>query len=262
MDPIIDQVTVPPAPVPEPLTAGIVQAAYLRGLAAKVAANEPVTDREYERLAAWVEEDRARQPGPADRVAAEIAALQAAGRRVPVALLKAEREGRLLDLTAHIWRDAGAAAADLGVSVQTIRNWCQECEIPHQRVPIVKAILFRALWIREQERARDASTEADRKEQSLRIAERQARIDEKAKRHLLEAQDAAREVVQQLIGEVRSALVSALPGLLADQAPVPAGIDRMAWEGQIRRCVESSLAAFAHRIREAPEQTDYLEGQS
>lgn len=161
----------------------------------------------------------------------------------------------------HVWPDVAAAAQELGVSVQTVRNWCAELGVPAARTEIAKTDVYRGLWLRERERAaapETVGTEADQREQELRIAERQARIDERTARLTAVANDSARAGVIAAVRDLRGALLGQLPSRLADA--LAGDDDRIGWEGQARRVIGQQLtAACAALAPKAAQRVDPAE---
>lgn len=216
----------------------------LVNLAKRASEGKTLTDADWQRLNEF---QRGEKPDPLGDLTAEIgrqlAEAKAAGVKPSAALLKLGREAMLRDLAAHVWPDVPAAAKELGVSVQTVRNWCDELGIAANRTAISKAELYRGLWLRDRERAAAApaplGSEADQREQELRIAERQARIDERTQRLVAVANDAGRAGVIAAVRDLRTALLSQLPSLLGDA--LAKDQDRIAWEGVCRRTITAHL---------------------
>jgi hypothetical protein len=216
------------------LTADKVRQLALANLAKRASKGDRLSDEEWRRLDDY---HRAEKPDPVgDALAdlqAHVDAIKAKGKRPPAALVKLLREAALRDVDAHVWKDAGAAAKDLGVSVQSVRNWCDEMGIQHARQAIAKADLYRGLWQRAREQATDGRSSADDEEQALRIAERQAKLDERTGRLVQEANDAARQGLIRAVAAIRHTLTTPMPAAIADQLH---GVecDRLSFEAGIR----------------------------
>ncbi len=243
-------VTHPPvSQLPEIDTPATIESLALANLAARARDGKPLSDADWQRLA---QAKAAATPDPAaaalDQAIADLHRLQAeakqAGKAFPAPLAKLLRDLALRDVARHIWPDVAAAAAELAVSVQTVRNWCDESGIPSARCVIPKADLYRALWKRAQATApaaASAGTDADQREQELRMLERQARIDERTNRLIAQANDHGRAGLIAAVSDVRQAITNRLPSVLADA--LAKDTDRMTWEGQARRIIRDHLAA-------------------
>lgn len=216
----------------------------LANLAKRASEGKPLAEADWQRLREFERAEKPDQVGDlVVEVGRQLAEAKAAGVKPSPALLKFGREAMLRDLAAHVWPDVPAAAKELGVSVQTVRNWCDELGIAASRTAISKAELYRGLWLRDRERAATApaplGSEADQREQELRIAERQARIDERTQRLVAVANDAGRAGVIAAVRDLRGALLAQLPSLLGDA--LAKDEDRIAWEGVCRRTITSHL---------------------
>lgn len=219
---------------------------FLANLAKRAQAGERLSDSEWQRL----EESSAppAPPAPAHpyaELAAAIAAARAEGREIPRHLAQAAREAYLHERAGDLWPNAGAAAQEIGCSVQSIRNWQQEgCPIP-ARAAIPKAPVYRWLWQRADARA---STQAQRPEANpLDQAIKQARLDEKTGRLIAAADDHARQAVIRLANELRHRLVATLPGTIAEQI---AKLDRSAAELRTRELILAALTAHRQDVQE------------
>ena len=214
----------------------------LANLTARAQKGERLTPDEWARLDTLAAQTK---PDPlGDLLAAlqeQTALARASGGKPTSAALRLARLALLREQGAHVWPDAGSCAADLGVSVQTVRNWCDELGIPSARCPIPKADLYRALWQRDRQTtlAPAPQSDADQREQALRIAERQARLDERTGRLQAEAADAGRAAVIGLVSDLRTALTTRLPALLADVLATDQ--DRLGWESTARRIITDHL---------------------
>jgi hypothetical protein len=223
----------------------------LANLAKRASEGKPLAEADWQRLREF---ERAEKPDQVGDLAAEVgrqlAEAKAAGGKLPAALVKLGREALLRDIAAHVWPDVPAAAKELGVSVQTVRNWCDEMGIAANRTAISKAELYRGLWLRDRERAAAApaplGSEADQREQELRMIERQARIDERTGRLVAVANDAGRAGVIAAVRDLRGALLTQLPSLLGDA--LAKDQDRIAWEGICRRTITSHLETICADI--------------
>ena len=182
-------------------------------------------------------------------LSAQVEQMRAAGGKPTPALLRALRDASLREMGQHVWADAGAAAQELAVSVQTVRNWCDEAGIPAARAAIPKAALYRALWLRAQAQAEKpglGQSPAQQLETELRIQERQARIDERTGKTLAKALDRARAAVAGAIRDQRHALLNRLPALLAETLCTAA--DRLAWESSARRLIDHFTAQVSEEV--------------
>lgn len=220
------------------LTAADIRQLALANLEARAREGGKLSADDWARLEAF---EASARPDPVAEalgdLAEHVAAIKAKGSRPPASLVRLLRDAALARNTAACWADVAAAARELGVSVQTARNWCDELGIPANRAAISRADLYRALWLRERDKAAPGSaaiSPADAREQELRMAERQARIDARTRRLVAEANDAAKAGVIAAVRDVRSTLAARLPALLADHL---ASGDRLAWEGQARRLI-------------------------
>lgn len=235
----------PPSAV---LDAAAIRRLALAGLQKRAESGERLNDAEWKRLDELNQLDR---PDPLGDLLTEIQAKLAKGKagaaKLSPALLRLGREALLRDLAQHVWPDAAAAASEIGVSIQTIRNWCDELGLAN-RTAISKAELYRQLWHRAKDQAAAPSggTEADQREQALRIAERQARVDERTNRLVAIANDHGRAGVIGAVRDLRSALATRLPGLLADA--LATNQDRLVWEAQARRIIRSHLETLCAEL--------------
>jgi hypothetical protein len=242
-----DSTPIPPAT----LTAADVRAMALCNIAQRAQEGGRLSADDWARLESM---EAAERPDPLGAALADLEAhvelIRSSGSRPPAGVVRLLRDAALARAGDALWPDAGAAAQDLGVSVQTVRNWCEEAGIPAQRAAISRAALYRALWLRERERGASgpaAVSPADAAEQELRIAERQARVDERTGRLIAQAQDAARAAVIAAVREVREIAAARLPARLADQL-CSQDADRLAWEGRARRIVLDSLTAYCREL--------------
>lgn len=240
------------------LTAADIKRLALANLAQRAAKGDRLSPEEWARLESF---EAAERPDPLGALLADLTAqaeaLRAEGKRPTQALLKLAREALLREIGQHVWADVPAAAKELGVSVQTVRNWCDEAGIAHQRTAISRADLYRALYLRAAAAPAAASgsqqSEADAREQELRMLERQARIDERTQRLVLEANDAARSGLMAAVRDLRSGLAARLPAILADAFGIDT--DRLAWERRARQLILDHLPTICAALTDqAPDQ--------
>ena len=249
--------------MPPDLSADDIERLALANLGKRAQEGKPLSDSDWQRLKAA---QSAQRPDPLGEVLAEVtkahAEAKAAGKGVPAALVKLAREALQREQAAHAWPDAGAAAQELAVSVQTVRNWCDEAGIPHARTSIPRADLYRALWLRERQHTDQGGaapvSDAESREQELRIVERQARIDERTGRLIAQANDAGRAGVIAAVRDLRQALLGHLPRALADD--LAQGDDRLVWEGRAKRIVSTTLETLCAELvrKDNPCQTSIL----
>ena len=243
-----------------PTTPAEIRELALANLAARAAEGKALTDADWARLNALQADDQADPLGDLlGRIQASTEQLRAEGHRPTAAQLRLAREALLREIGAHVWPDVGAAAKELGVSVQTVRNWCDEAGITHKgNTAISRGDLYRALYQRLQsERIATGGkqpTDADAQEQHLRMLERQARIDERTGRHRDEALDLAREQIRAAVAALEHALATRLPAALAET--LAADADRIAWEGRARSCIVEHLPALLEDLLAAYQSTN------
>jgi len=181
---------------------------------------------------------QAERPNPiadlAKSLQAQLEETKAQGKKPSQALLKAAQEALKSAQGDTIWPDAASCAQELGVSVQTARNWLGELGIQSARTSISKIEVYRGLWIRERDsvgKTTSTNSEADDREQELRIAERQARVDERTQRLVAEANDAAKAGLITAVRNVRNVIL----GTLSE------GQDRLQFEGKARKIIADQL---------------------
>lgn len=221
---------------------------FLANLAKRAKAGDRLSEPEWTRL----EELAAPPPEPTPatpyaELTASIAELRAAGKPVPKHLAQAAREAWLTEQAELLWPTIGAAAGELGVSVQTVRNWQAEGAPIKVRTAISKAAVYRWLWQRAEDRLSAAAAKAT--SNPLDDAIKQARLDEKTGRLIAEADDRARQAVIRLAGELRHELIGTLPGRALDEI---ATLDRSSAEAHLRQML---LAVLDHH-RTHTEPTD------
>lgn len=188
----------------------------------------------------------------AKAVADLTAALQTAGHLTPALRKTLARLANPTGTAAEVWPNTDAAAADLGRSSQTVRNWCGEIGLPTKQIPKV-ALLLHA-W--EHHAKRKEVSEVDR----LKAIEAQTRIDERSGRITTEARDAARDATLRLARDLRDAWTAAAPEAIAAaivaaftdaigaQAPTPTPLQV---SGIIRRLTNEHLDRVAEDLRTA-----------
>jgi hypothetical protein len=189
---------------------------------------------------------QAERPNPiadlAKSLQAQLEETKAQGKKPSQALLKAAQEALKSAQGDTIWPDAASCAQELGVSVQTARNWLGELGIQSARTSISKIEVYRGLWIRERDsvgKTTSTNSEADDREQELRIAERQARVDERTQRLVAEANDAAKAGLITAVRNVRNVILGTLPSVIADA--LSEGQDRLQFEGKARKIIADQL---------------------
>ena len=189
---------------------------------------------------------QAERPNPiadlAKTLQAQLEETKAQGKKPSQALLKAAQEALKSAQGDTIWPDAASCAQELGVSVQTARNWLGELGIQSARTSISKIEVYRGLWIRERDsvgKTTSTNSEADDREQELRIAERQARVDERTQRLVAEANDAAKAGLITVVRNVRNVILGIIPSILADA--LSEGQDRLQFEGKARKIIADQL---------------------
>jgi hypothetical protein len=189
---------------------------------------------------------QAERPNPiadlAKSLQAQLEETKAQGKKPSQTLLKAAQEALKSAQGATIWTDAASCAQELGISVQTARNWLGELGIPSARTSISKIEVYRGLWIRERDsvgKTTSTNSEADDREQELRIAERQARVDERTQRLVAEANDAAKAGLITAVRNVRNVILGTLPSVIADA--LSEGQDRLQFEGKARKIIADQL---------------------
>ena len=189
---------------------------------------------------------QAERPNPiadlAKSLQAQLEENKAQGKKPSQALLKAAQEALKSAQGDTIWPDAASCAQELGVSVQTARNWLGELGIQSARTSISKIEVYRGLWIRERDtvgKTTSTNSEADDREQELRIAERQARVDERTQRLVAEANDAAKAGLITAVRNVRNVILGIIPSILADA--LSEGQDRLQFEGKARKIIADQL---------------------
>jgi len=150
------------------------------------------------------------EQGPAlSAVHEEVKALRAAGKAIPKRLVQAAREEWLADMATHVWADVGVAAKDLGVSVQTVRNWLDEAGITHQRTAIAKAEVYRWLWQREAAKRKHQTSDLDEQIKEVRLAQLRGTV-------IAQAREVARQATEALKDYLRDGLLSRGPTDLVD----------------------------------------------
>jgi hypothetical protein len=189
---------------------------------------------------------QAERPNPiadlAKSLQAQLEETKALGKKPSQALLKAAQEALKSAQGDTIWPDAASCAQELGVSGQTARNWLGELGIQSARTSISKIEVYRGLWIRERDsvgKTTSTNSEADDREQELRIAERQARVDERTQRLVAEANDAAKAGLITAVRNVRNVILGTLPSVIADA--FSEGQDRLQFEGKARKIIADQL---------------------
>ena len=215
----------------------------LANLAKKAGDGKSLSNEEWERLESF---ERKSKPNPiadlAKSLQAQLEETKAQGKKPSQALLKAAQEALKSAQGDTIWTDAASCAQELGVSVQTARNWLGELGIQSARTSISKIEVYRGLWIRERDsvgKTTSTNSEADDREQELRIAERQARVDERTQRLVAEANDAAKSGLITAVRNVRNVILGIIPSILADA--LSEGQDRLQFEGKARKIIADQL---------------------
>lgn len=234
-------------PTPPQLSPNQVRELALANLRAKAQAGQNLSEADWKRLAEIEGEGKANPlaDGLAD-LSGHVEAIKAKGGKPPLPLVRLLRDAALAGSEAHLWPDVPAAARDLDVSVQTVRNWCDEAGIAHARTAIPKAPLYRALWLRDRGTGQGGGatrSDADEREQALRIAERQARLDARTGRLVAEANDAARAGLRAAIRDLSQLVTTRLPQALAEQ--LAGAADRITYESQVRRIANKTLSELA-----------------
>lgn len=219
------------------------QSIALANLRKRAEAGEKLSEFEWSLITTAAQAER---PDPiadlAKNLTEQLAKIQAEGKKPSATLLKAAQEALKSSQGATIWTDAASCAAELGISVQTARNWLGELGIPSARTSISKIEVYKGLWIRERDsigKATAPTSDADDREQELRIAERQARVDERTQRLVAVANDAAKAGLIAAVRDIRSPLINGLPSRLADVLATDQ--DRIQWEGKARKIISDQL---------------------
>jgi len=179
---------------------------------------------------------------PVDAATLRVAELAAAGKPIPAKLQKEAREAALLRLADHLWPSVEAAAAELGASSASVRNWCAEAGIEHQRIAIPRAALYRWLYRRELERRTRQGGDLDAELKELRVAR---------ERRTLQAEATARaHLAADLVADyLRDALLTRGPTELVDLARRHS--DQRAAEDAVETWLASTLRRVAQASREA-----------
>jgi hypothetical protein len=142
----------------------------------------------------------------------------AAGQRLANHESRALRDAWLLDQAKHIWPSMEAAAADLGVSLTTVRGYAEEgCPnlIPHSPIPKAGVLT----WLLQRAHTRGGQPHANK--DSIEAAElriKVAKAEQLERRLVAEAEDRASQAVLDTLVELRERLLRELPGQLAAEA--------------------------------------------
>ena len=247
------------------MSATDLQSIALTNLRKRAEAGERLSEFEWSLITTAAQ---AEKPDPvadlAKNLTDQLAKIQSEGKKPGKALLKAAEEALKSAQGATIWPDAAACAQELGVSVQTARNWLGELGIPSARTSISKIEVYKGLWIRERDsvgKATATTSDADDREQELRIAERQARVDERTQRLVAVANDAAKAGLIAAVRDIRSAIVNGLPSRLADV--LANDQDRIQWEGRARKIIADHLETTCATLsQENPTKKGATNGQT
>jgi hypothetical protein len=226
------------ATAPTTATAADLAASLRTQLARKVDAGESLTKGEFDQLQTLL---AAESPDRAYvELLADLRQRIAKGRALPKHLAQAARETFLADRDALVWPSVDHAAAELHVSVQTVRNWLGELGVDHQRTAIPKAPVYRRLWERAEQKLDEAK--AGGADDDLDRQLKQMRLDKQTGRLVAEAEDRAREGLIAAVTEIRQDLVNALPGRARDAL----GLE-LEGEAALRQLLIDAIAAAAQR---------------
>ncbi len=181
-----------------------------------------------------------------DAIAKQLEAIKAkaaAGKTLANHEQRILRDAWLLDLAQYLWPSSAMAAADLGVSIGTFRGYKDKgCPGIEDHSPIPKHLVLAWLLRTAHERGGDAPTTAnDIEAVELRLKLIKA---SKAEGELIsEAEDRATQGVIRVMGQLRTHLQNALPGLLYETAhKYPT--DRTAGEEALTAAIESEIRRF------------------
>jgi len=148
----------------------------------------------------------------------------AAGQRLANHESRALRDAWLLDQAKHIWPSMEAAAADLGVSLTTVRGYADEgCPdlVPHSPIPKAPVLT----WLLQRAHQRGGQPHANK--DSIEAAELRIKIakaEQLERRLVAEAEDRAAQAVLDTLVELRERLLRELPGKLAADARAAADV--------------------------------------
>lgn len=189
--------------------------------------------------------DRAVTTSEATQALAAEAKRQAdAGKNVSHHLAQALRQAWLADLDQYVWPNSTAAAGDIGVSAQTLRNWSVDgCPIPKHQ-PIPKAPVYRWLYEREQ---RSAEQQGGGNKELIQDAEariKQAKAQAMESRLVDEAEERATQAIVATFGQLKHAIVRELPSQLAAEVQ---GLVPAVAEDHIRRRMGEHLNQLARQ---------------
>lgn len=163
---------------------------------------------------------------------------------------RALRDAWLLEMHVHIWPTLAAAAADLKISVSTMRNFAEEgCPFePHS--PIAKAPVLSWLLHRAHERGGARGATTDDLEQ-IELQWRQAKLNKLNESLVAQAEDRAHQGVISTMSAVRHHLQHVLPGAICDIVASANG-DRIAAEEQAIKLIENELRRLEPTKTESP----------
>ena len=168
---------------------------------------------------------------------------QKAGKSLQNHHVRILRDSWLLDQSLHLWPTMALAAADLGVSLTTLRGYgdagCPHLE-PHSpipKAPVLTWLLHRAHQVGGQQHANRDSIE----EVELRI--KLAKAEQVERRLVAEAEDRASQAVLDTMAELREQLLRELPARIASGARGAA--DLAAAEDQV-------IALLTDALRDRP----------
>ena len=238
------------------LTATKIRELYLRGLQDKAEKGEALTRDEWQRLSEHAE---AEKPNPLSDVLTRLGEHTKKSKRITKQVAELAKLALLAEQERHIWPDAARAAGELKTSVQTIRDWCNKFEIEHERCPIAKVDLIRALWQRAEEKFDKHKSAEDQREQQLRTEERELRI--AAKRNTLEdaANFAAHQTIIRLLNDISGDIFHNWPPQITNINAEAQTKDAMQLQGHYHRFFKNQIAHFIDRILEDIEHSGHQE---
>ena len=231
------------------LTAADVRDMALRNLTAKADAGDKLNDSDWQRLDALIAHEEGPDPIDAllDRLDAETKKM-GKRKRIPAAVAELGKLAIIAKNTDHLWANRDEAAAELKVSIQTVSNWCGELNIDANRTTIVKAEVYRGLWLREKEKYENHKSEKDEIEQQLRILDRQGKIDERTGRLNDLANLTATTAIIRLVTDMRGDWLNNWPPLLSEIIAQLDSNDAMKEQGAYYRFIKTEMGKTIDRL--------------
>lgn len=261
-----DQATTSPAPAPS-TDADKIERAQIAALIKRLSAGQPLTDNQLDQVRAYNKRQeaaktaatnpapkRGRKPRPIIPMPAAPATMRDAQRLILTEALKRQQAGKpllnhharairdawLLSDALYLWPDIAAAAAELMVSISTLRGWTGDgCPAIESHSPIPKPPVYQWLLANVHQRGgnRGATTEQI---EDVELRYRQAKLAKLEDTLAAEAEDRARQGVITVMTTVRENLKHQLPGALFD-AVAKCGTDRNAAEDAISRLIDHEI---------------------